>query len=150
MVYISDLHIGGEPEGCITSQNGDGGFSNHTCTFPPPQSLFYQDSEMHLHLRRHDWKSQNLHPLVNKRKFPQVFHLIHSRGIWSLSYAMGIHSLAFMLNTRALGFHWLQLMFDHHCCFIALEMNTSGTLWGMLYIGYTVWNFHSQWCQVLL
>lgn len=38
--YINDFHIGGEPEGCITTQNGEGVFLNYTYTFPPPLNLF--------------------------------------------------------------------------------------------------------------
>lgn len=58
-----------------------------------PQSLFYQDSEVHLYPCKHDWESWNLHPLMNRIKFSQAFHSIHSRAIWCFKL-FNEHSLA--------------------------------------------------------
>lgn len=38
IVYISDSHVGGKPEGCITSQNRDGSFTNYS-HFPTSSQL---------------------------------------------------------------------------------------------------------------
>jgi hypothetical protein len=93
VVKISDFQIHAELEGYITCQSGDGSFwTTHAPPVLPPSSFLFRFWDTST-LKGNAGVMASL-SLMHTIKFPQVFQLMNSRGIWSSNLCTG-HLLAY-------------------------------------------------------
>ena len=100
-MFLNDFHIRGEPEGYIIHWHEGDGCTQYKCSSlrtPTPFSIKILKC-IYTHVGMIE--NHRINPLMNRIKFPRPFTHFIPGPSHVLSYAMSIHLLAFMLNTRA-------------------------------------------------